>query len=192
MIYWPHARFANSRLVVVARTHGDPVQAAAALASRVRTRDRNLPLPRIETMEEVLAASVRERRLIMTLLGVFAVLVLALVLAAVGIYSVMAYTVGQRTHEIGVRLAIGASRRDVVRLVLRQTVMLTAAGLVIGVAAAAGLTRLMRTLLFEVEPGDPLTFAAGVFVLLAVSLAAGLVPGRRAARVDPIVALRYE
>jgi putative ABC transport system permease protein len=190
MIYWPHARFANSRLVVVARTHGDPLQAAAALAARVRTRDRNLPLPKIETMEEVLAASVRERRLIMTLLGVFAVL--ALVLAAVGIYSVMAYTVGQRTHEIGVRLAIGASRGDVVRLVLRQTVMLTAAGLVIGVAAAAALTRLMRTLLFEVEPGDPLTFAAGVFVLLAVSLAAGLVPGRRAARVDPIVALRYE
>jgi ABC-type antimicrobial peptide transport system permease subunit len=141
-------------------------------------------------MEEVLAASVRERRLIMTLLGVFAVL--ALVLAAVGIYSVMAYTVGQRTHEIGVRLAIGASRGDVVRLVMRQTVMLTAAGLVIGVAAAAGLTRLMRTLLFEVEPGDPLTFAVGVFVLLAVSVAAGLVPGRRAARVDPIVALRYE
>ncbi len=190
MIYWPHARFANSRMVVVARTHGDPVQAAAALAARVRTRDRNLPLPKIETMEEVLAASVRERRLIMTLLGVFAVL--ALVLAAVGIYSVMAYTVGQRTHEIGVRLAIGASRGDVVRLVLRQTVMLTAAGLVIGVAAAAGLTRLMRTLLFEVEPGDPLTVTAGAFVLLAVSLAAGLVPGRRAARVDPIVALRYE
>ena len=190
MIYWPHARFANSRMVVVARTHGDPVQAAAALAARVRTRDRNLPLPKIETMEEVLAASVRERRLIMTLLGVFAVL--ALVLAAVGIYSVMAYTVGQRTHEIGVRLAIGASRGDVVRLVLRQTVVLTAAGLVIGVAAAAGLTRLMRTLLFEVEPGDPLTFTAGAFVLLAVSLAAGLVPGRRAARVDPIVALRYE
>jgi putative ABC transport system permease protein len=105
---------------------------------------------------------------------------------------VISYTVGQRTHEIGVRLAIGASRLDVVRLVMRQTVMLTAAGLVMGVAAAAGLTRLMRTLLFEVEPSDPLTFAAGVFVLLAVSLAAGLVPGRRAARVDPIVALRYE
>jgi putative ABC transport system permease protein len=156
----------------------------------VRTRDRNLPLPRVDTMEEVLAASVRERRLIMTLLGVFAVL--ALVLAAVGIYSVMAYTVGQRTHEIGVRLAIGASRGDVVRLVIRQTVILTGAGLVIGVAAAAGLTRLLRTLLFGVEPGDPLTFAVGVFILLAVSLAAGLVPGRRAARVDPIVALRYE
>jgi putative ABC transport system permease protein len=126
----------------------------------------------------------------MTLLGVFAVL--ALVLAAVGIYSVMAYTVGQRTHEIGVRIAIGASRGDVVRLVLRQTVMLTAAGLVTGVAAAAGLTRLMRTLLFEVEPGDPLSLTTGVLVLLAVSLAAGLVPGRRAARVDPMVALKYE
>jgi putative ABC transport system permease protein len=190
MIYWPHARFPNSRMAVVARTHGDPMQAAADMGARVRTRDRNLPLPRIETMEEVLAASVRERRLIMTLLGVFAVL--ALVLAAVGIYSVMAYTVGQRTHEIGVRIAIGASRGDVVRLVLRQTVMLTAAGLVTGVAAAAGLTRLMRTLLFEVEPGDPLSLTTGVLVLLAVSLAAGLVPGRRAARVDPMVALKYE
>jgi predicted permease len=190
MIYWPHGRFANSRLVVVARTHGDPAQAAAALAARVRALDRNLPLPEIETMEQVVAGSVRERRLIMTLLAVFAAL--AVVLAAVGIYSVMAYSVGQRTHEIGVRLAIGASRGDVLRMVLKQTIALTAAGLVIGVAAATGLTRLMRTLLFEVEPHDPLTFVAGVLVLLAVSLAAGLVPGRRAARVDPIVALRYE
>jgi putative ABC transport system permease protein len=190
MIYWPQARFANNRMIVVARTHGDPTQAAAALAGRVRALDRNLPLPEIDTMEEVLAASVRERRLIMTLLGVFAAL--ALVLAAVGIYSVMAYTVGQRTHEIGVRIAIGASRGDVLRLILRQTVMLTTAGLVIGIAAAAGLTRLMRTLLFEVEPGDPLTFAACVLVLLAVSLAAGLIPGRRASRVDPVEALRYE
>jgi putative ABC transport system permease protein len=190
MIYWPHGRFANSRLVVVARTHGDPAQAATALAARVRALDRNLPLPEIETMEQVVAGSVRERRLIMTLLAVFAAL--AVVLAAVGIYSVMAYSVGQRTHEIGVRLAIGASRGDVLRMVLKQTIALTAAGLVIGVAAATGLTRLMRTLLFEVEPHDPLTFVAGVLVLLAVSLAAGLVPGRRAARVDPIVALRYE
>jgi putative ABC transport system permease protein len=189
-IYWPHARVAYSRMSVVARTHGDPAGTAATLARAVRTLDRNLPLPEVETMEQVLAGSVRERRLIMTLLGAFAVL--ALVLAGVGIYSVMAYAVGQRTHEIGVRIAIGASRGDVMRLVLRQTLWLAGAGVVVGIGAALALTRLMRTLLFEVPPGDPLTLTAVVAVLVGVALAAGYVPGRRASRVDPIEALRYE
>jgi putative ABC transport system permease protein len=190
MIYWPHARFANNRMVVVARTDADPAQTASALAAHVRALDRSLPLPDVETMEQVVAASVRERRLIMTLLAVFAVL--ALVLAAVGIYGVMACAVGQRTHEIGVRMAIGASRRDVMGLVIGQTLWLASAGVVAGVLASLALTRLMRTLLFEVQPGDPLTIAGVVLLLVAVALLAGFVPGRRAARVDPIVALRYE
>jgi putative ABC transport system permease protein len=189
-IYWPHVRVAYSRMTVVARTHNEPAGAAAAMAATVRALDRNLPLPEIETMEQVLAGSVRERRLIMTLLAVFAGL--ALVLAAVGIYGVMAYTVGQRTHEIGVRIAIGASRRDVIGLVLRQTLGVAAAGVTLGVLTAAGLTRLMQTLLFEVDPFDPLTTAGVVLVLAAVAALAGYVPGRRAAGVDPIVALRYE
>ena len=160
------------------------------IVARVRARDPNLPVSTVETMEDVVSASVRDRRLIMVLLGVFAAL--ALVLAAVGIYSVMAYAVGQRTHEIGVRIAIGANRQDVMRLVLRQTLWLASAGLVVGVLAAIALTRLMRTLLFEVQPSDPVTLVAVVLVLLAVALLAGYVPGRRASRVDPIVALRYE
>jgi putative ABC transport system permease protein len=190
MIYWPYARFGYTGMSVVMRTSGDPVALASSLVSRVRARDRDLPVSTVETMEQVVSAAVRERRLIMTLLGVFAVL--ALVLAAVGIYSVMSYTVGQRTHEIGVRIAIGADRRDVMRLVLRQTLWLASTGLIVGVLAALALTRLMRTLLFEVEPTDPVTLAVVFVVLIGVATLAGYVPGRRASRVDPIVALRYE
>jgi putative ABC transport system permease protein len=190
MIYWPHPRVTYPTMHLVVRTTGDPAPVASMIVAHVRARDRDLPVTAVETMEQVVSASVRERRLIMVLLGVFAAL--ALVLAAVGIYSVMAYTVGQRTHEIGVRIAIGASRRDVMGLVLRQTLWLASAGLVVGVLASMALTRLMRTLLFEVQPSDPVTLVAVVVVLLAVSVLAGFVPGRRASRVDPIVALRYE
>jgi putative ABC transport system permease protein len=190
MIFWPHTRVTFNGMTLVMRAQGDPSGLASLVVSKVRARDANLPVSLIETMEDVVSASVRERRLIMVLLGAFAVL--ALVLAAVGIYGVMAYAVGQRTHEIGVRIAIGASRRDVMGLVLGQTLWLASAGVVVGVLAAVALTRLMRTLLFEVEPGDPMTIAAVVVVLVGVALLAGFVPGRRASRVDPIVALRYE
>jgi ABC-type antimicrobial peptide transport system permease subunit len=126
----------------------------------------------------------------MLLLVLFSVL--ALILAAVGIYGLMAYSVSQRTHEIGVRLAIGAQRRDVLRLVLRDGARLTFLGIALGIIAALALTRLMATLLFEVTPTDPATFAAVAILLAVVALAACYIPARRATRVDPMVALRYD
>ncbi len=190
MIFWPHARSAYSGMHVVVRGSGDLRQTAALLASRIRARDRDIPVGVPESMEAVIASSVRDRRLTMTLLGTFSAM--AVLLAAVGIYGVMAYTVGRRTQEIGIRVALGAQRGQVLRMVLRQTLTLAAAGVAIGLVAAWAATKLMRTLLYEVEPGDPLILGLVAVVLLGVALAAGYVPGRRAARIDPLEALRCE
>ena len=143
-----------------------------------------------ETMDEVIAGSLAGRRFSMILLGVFAAL--ALILACVGIYGVISYLVGQRTHEIGVRMALGAQRRDVLRLVLGQGAKMALIGVGIGIAAGLGLTRLMANQLFGVSAYDPVTFAAVAIVLVAVALFACYIPARRAMRVDPVVALRYE
>ena len=143
-----------------------------------------------QTMDEIISSSLATRRVSMILLGVFAAL--ALGLASIGIYGVISYLVGQRTQEIGIRLALGAKRTDVLRLVLGAGMKMAAAGLLIGLATALGLTRLMSGLLFGVSPTDPITFAAVALLLMAVALAACYIPARRAMRVDPIVALRYE
>jgi ABC-type antimicrobial peptide transport system permease subunit len=156
----------------------------------VRQIDSREVIYAVQTMDEVVSNSFAARRLSMILLGVFASL--ALVLACVGIYGVISYLVGQRTHEIGVRIALGAQRSDVLRLVLGHGARMAFLGVGIGVISALALTRLMARLLFGVTATDPLTFASVAILLTLVSLAACYIPARRAMRVDPIVALRCE
>jgi len=152
--------------------------------------DSSIALSRPRTMEQVVAENMQDTSLQTFLLGVFAAL--GLILAAVGIYGVMAYLVTQRTHEIGIRMALGAQQEDVLRMVLGHGSKLTVLGVVIGIAAALGLTQLLAALLFGVGARDPLTFALVSALLAAVAFAACYVPARRAARVGPMVALRYE
>jgi putative ABC transport system permease protein len=175
---------------LVARTQSDPAAMAQAIKQQVWKVDSQLPVTKVRTMDEVAAASFAARRFNMSLLALFAVL--ALVLAAVGIYGVMSYAVTQRTQEIGIRMALGAQAADVLKLIIRNGLTLTLIGVVLGMAGALALTRLMSTLLFGVTPTDALTFVAVSGVLIFVALLACYVPARRATKVDPLVALRYE
>ena len=186
-IYWPHAREAYGSMTLVVRGTGDPT---SAIRSILRERDPDLALADVRSMDEVVARSIAQRRITMVLLGVFAGA--ALLLAAIGIYGVIAYSVTQRTQEIGIRVALGAQRTDVLRMVVRGAVVLAVVGVVIGAAGALFLTRLMRDLLFGVEPFDVPTFGAVALILTLVALLASYIPGRRATRVDPIIALRGE
>jgi predicted permease len=190
MIYWPYYQFGQIFNVMVVRTDGSPLQLVSAVKSGIWSVDKNQPVSRIQTMEQILSDSVARRRLYVVLLGVFAGV--ALLLAATGIYGVVAYSVSQRTREIGIRVALGAERVDVVRLIITQAARLALAGEAIGILVALGLMRLMTNLLFGVSAADPLTFASAALLLTAVALAACYVPARRATRVDPMVALRYE
>jgi putative ABC transport system permease protein len=177
-------------MYLVVRTGGDPTSVSGAVRGAVLGIDRDLPVFRVRTMEQYVADSMAQRRFAMFVFGIFAVI--ALVLAAVGLYGVMAYSVTQRTHEIGVRMALGARSRDVVSLVVRQGMTLAGIGLVAGLGAAYGLTRLMETLLFGVNARDLSVFGLIAVVLTAVAAVACFLPARRATRVDPLVALRYE
>lgn len=162
----------------------------AGIRRVVNTMDPVLPVFAVRDMNAVLSATVAPRRFNMLLLAAFAIL--ALLLAAVGIYGVMSYAVNQYKHEIGIRMALGAQAAGVVRMVLRQGMTLALAGILIGVAAAFALTRVMKSLLFEIQPTDPLTFSAVSILLAAIAFAATYIPARRATRIDPIEALRYE
>jgi putative ABC transport system permease protein len=189
--YQPYAQLAGARsLRIAVRTLGDPAAIAGDVRAAVRSLDRQLALGSVRTMDEVVSRSTASRRFSLALVGSFALL--AVLLAAIGIYAVLAYSVARRTHEIGVRVALGARRGDVVRLVLGHSLRVTAIGMLIGVAGALGLTRALQSLLYEVSPTDPLTFSAVLLLLVGISLAASYLPMRRAMRVDPMVALRYE
>ncbi|MFN0122406.1 MAG: ABC transporter permease [Blastocatellia bacterium] len=177
-------------MYLVARTAGDPAGLTAAVRGAIRNLDREMPVFRVSTMETLVADSLAQRRFTLWLLGIFACAALAL--AAVGLYGVLAYSVTQRSHEIGLRMALGAQRRDVLRMIVRQGMTLALAGIAIGLALAFGLMRLLTKLLFEVGAGDPLTYVAIALVLGVVALLACLIPALRATRVDPMVALRYE
>jgi putative ABC transport system permease protein len=177
-------------MYLVARSDQDPVAVAGLVKNQIWKVDNRIPVTKLHTMNEVMAISVAEQRFNMLLFGIFAGV--AALLAAVGIYGVMSYTVTQRTHEIGLRMALGASSADVLRLVLRQGASIAATGIAIGLGLAFVTTRLISSFLYGVSATDPATFAVISATLAAVALAACYIPARRATRVDPMIALRYE
>src|SRR4051794_860865 len=187
-IYVPHAQDSHWNFMgVVIRTAGDPAAFGATLRREVQALDTDQPVYQVRTMDDVVANSLGTRRVSMQLFAVFAIA--ALLLAAVGIYGVMAYSVTQRTHEIGIRMALGAQKSDVLRLVVRQGMTLALVGVIAGLAGAFALTRLLSNLLFGVAASDPVTFVAISLLLIAVALIACYLPARRAAKLDPMIAL---
>jgi predicted permease len=189
-MYFPHSQFTTRALNVVVRAGGDPAQLTSAVRNEISTLDPDLPIYNVKTMEERVSASLATRRFAMLLLTVFAVV--AMGLAALGVYGVLAYLVNQSTRELGIRLALGATPRDVLLLIVRHGIGVTMAGVAIGITGAFVAARFMESLLFEVGAADPLTFLMVPTVLAAAALAASLAPALRASRVEPLVALRTE
>jgi putative ABC transport system permease protein len=189
-MYFSYWQQPDALIGITLRTSGDPSSLARQLRAAVWSVDRDQPVTHVLTMSELAAESLAFRRLGMMFAGGFGLL--ALTLAAIGIYGVLSYSVSKRTREIGVRVALGATGGEVAALVVREGMIMTAIGIVIGLAAAAGLTRFLASILFEIQPGDLPTFAAVSVILFAVALAATWLPARRAASVDPLVALRAE
>ena len=187
-IYVPHPQHAISIMSVVLKTDGDPMALAADLRLIVRAIDADLPLSDVRSMEQIVGRSVAQQRFYTTLLAGFAAV--ALGLALIGIYGVLSFIVGQRTREIGVRMALGARGTDVIRLVIGQSLALAGVGIGIGLVAALIVTRGLHALLFGVEPTDPLTFGVVAVVLAGVAAIASYLPARKAARTDPVTALR--
>ncbi|MFP5284465.1 MAG: FtsX-like permease family protein [Thermoanaerobaculia bacterium] len=188
--YWPQYQQPFTDFSLVVRTDRDPASLPDAVREAVRSLDSNLPVDQIRTMEDLVALSLSQSRFKMVLLSLFAGLALAL--AAVGVYGVVSYSVTQRTHEIGIRMALGAERRGVLRLVVRQGMIVVLIGVAAGLALAFWGSRFLAGQVYGVSAKDPLTFLAVPLVLLAVALIANYLPARRATRVDPLVALRQE
>ena len=189
-LYRPHTQSPSRSLYVVLKTERDAASLTPDVVAAIRAHDPDVPVYRVRTMTQRVDESLARRRFSMTLLSAFATLALAL--AAVGIYGVMAYLVRQGAREMGIRIALGATPRAIVGLVLRQGLVVTVTGLALGLAGAWALTRLMQTLLFEVQATDPVTFATIAVILGVTALAACYLPARRAARIDPLVSLRAE
>ena len=189
-LYHPYKRdgFISNNMFFAVRTAGDPDRAIAAVRAAIHTIDRDVPVAAVATMQTNIANSMGQRRFAMLLLGLFAVM--AVVLASIGIYGVMSYSVTQRAHEIGIRMALGAARKNVLAMVMGQGLALVAIGVLIGVAGAFGLTRLIASQLFGVKPSDPATFTLVALTLVGVAALATFIPAMRATRVDPVVALR--
>jgi putative ABC transport system permease protein len=191
-LYEPYAQhpFASFLVTFVIRTASNPTDAAAAVRQAVRQVDSDQPVIQMRTMQDVVSESIWRQHVSASMLGLFAAI--ALVLSAVGIYGVLSYSVSRRTHEIGIRSALGATRRDILRMVVGEGLLLTLTGVGVGVAVALGLTRVLTSLLYGVRPRDPLTFVALALLLVIVALLAVYIPTRRVKNVDPMVALRYE
>jgi putative ABC transport system permease protein len=189
-VYWPHPELALSSMTFVVRTEQEPMSLAASAEQTIHNIDKDLPVSDIRPMSAWLAESTAKERFSSVLLTIFAVV--ALLLAAVGLYGVLAYSVTQRTQELGVRIALGAKGSDIFKLILGQGMLLTCIGLVIGLIAAFGLTRLLTTLLFGVKATDPVTFIVIGLLLMLVAFLACYIPARRATKVNPLTALRYE
>ncbi|HEX5483832.1 MAG TPA: ABC transporter permease [Terriglobia bacterium] len=188
--YVPLAQSPIGLMTLVIRTGGDPLQVVPAVRTVIDSANKDAAAYNIKTLDELLAGSVAQPRFVTLLLGAFAAL--ALLLAAVGLYGLIAYSVARRTHEIGIRMALGAQKRDVLRLVVGQGMILTLIGVGIGIIGALGLTRFLSSLLYGVKPTDPVTFVAVSLILTAVALLACYIPARRAMKIDPMEALRYE
>jgi putative ABC transport system permease protein len=190
-MYLPHSQAASPRsMTLVIRASSDLSVLGTEVRREVWAIDKNLPVSEVVKMEEVVAESIGQQRFNTLLIGLFAAA--ALILATVGVYSVMSHTVVERTHEIGVRMALGARGRDVLGMIIRQGLVLTLAGLAVGLAGALALTRVMDSILYEVSATDPLVFAGVAGALVLSALLACYVPARRATKVEPLVALRYE
>jgi putative ABC transport system permease protein len=189
-LYIPYYRIGDSGMCIVARAGGNPINLTTAIRDQVRALDKDQPIYESKTLLQVRDDSVASQRLSMILLGSFAAL--ALVLSGVGIYGVMSYLVTQRTHEIGLRMALGAQIADVLKLVVGHALALALIGVATGLGAAFFLTKLISSLLFSVSATDPITFVAVPVALTSIALLATFIPARRASKVDPMIALRYE
>jgi ABC-type antimicrobial peptide transport system permease subunit len=191
LVWVPYAqRNGWNQGILTIRTRGNPTGVLPAVRRELKAIDGTIALADARTMDDAMARSMAGDRLLAVLLGAFAGL--ALLLAAIGIFGVLSYVMAQRTRELGIRLALGAQRGDLIRLVARETTPMVATGVVVGLIAALGLTRFVRTMLYEIQPTDPATFAAVAITLIAVAVVAALVPARRASLVDPVIAIRSE
>jgi putative ABC transport system permease protein len=188
--YVPHAQRTSGSMTLVVRSAAPASALAASVRERVRALDPQLPIYGIKPLREVVSTSAQSRRVPATLLGLFAAT--ALLLAAVGLYGLLAFSVSQRAHEMGVRMAVGAERRDVIRLVLGEGMRLVSVGAIVGVVLALALGRVLAALLYEISPVDPATFVVAAAVLAGTAAIACWAPAYRAARIDPVRALRGE